>query len=695
MGKTKTNMKKGVDHPAWRRPSQLERRANANTLPPSRIKKPRRSTTSYNESDLSRRRAQYSEELATNLQWHNGPVLHNPTVYVIFYGPWITTAKTIVTDFLDHLSGSAYYGIQTTYFDLAGYLDDKLSFTKTTNVYHDASRSQGRTLTEATIPLVITNAIAHGGLDADPNGIYLLLADSASSYTGPDLDFCVESCGYHDSFLEPSTLNTYAFGIIVDPTICGEGCGLQAISPNGNPGVDALLSTVAHEIVEAASDPFSDPASWYSSETGDENADICSDFYGDTYDTASGAEANVRLGERDFLIQQNFVNAGTTVYADSCQTSLPYLTLSIDNSVSHAASSAISISWTVNSAVTFPLKLSSSANNYIWTFSSSTISPHLTTLSSTPYDHDGKTTFKLCDSHSYCSDSITISLLTLAVDGVGLVVAPGSSVSYSWSYAGSTNVATSPLTFKLYLNNNIVSTTTKSTSSGTSTLAMPLIAGAYSYKLCDSNSACATPVTVVVGTLSLTSTATTLAAGSNVKYSWSSSGVTFPLTFSIWDSATDTIFYALYVSDSLSTAASGTSVIKIPPFLWRGDYHIWLCDANWACVSNTLTIAMPLSEVNNKADLLLGEYVYSTSSTINDNWMAYAIWSDALVSIYVTDGVDCDIANLPENYWPACSHDEPVSSRSVLILLKDHLYVYTFYVKTMMAALCLTMLKVM
>ena len=638
-----------------------QRRAIANVnslqLPPIRIKQPQRITGI--ESELKRR-----TQASLAMQYHNGPVMHNPTIYVIFYGPWSSTAKTIVYDFLENLSGSAYYGIQTTYYDPSGPLDDKLSFTKETNVYHDISRSQGKVLTNDKIQLVVTNAIlsSSSSIVADQTGIYLVLADSESTYTDTDNDFCTDSCGYHGAFADPSTGNTYAFGIIVDPSICGTGCSLRDISPNGNPGVDAMLDTVAHEIVEAASDPYSSPASWYNSESGYENADTCV-VYGNTYTTSSGAEANVRLGARDFLIQQNWVNGGTSPSADTCQMALPYLTLAIDNTIPYAASSAISISWTANSAVTFPLTLSSSANNAEWTIPTGSISPHLITLSSTPYDNgvDGVTTLKLCDSLSYCSTNETIiASLTLSVIGNDYVVASGSSVSYSWSYAGSTDVATSPLIFTWYLNGNYYSTITATTSSGIATHTMPSIAGVYSYKLCDSNGACATPVIVVVGTLSLTATATTLAAGSNLKFSWSSSGISFPLTLSIWDSF-DTIFYAQY--DVPSTAASGTLMIKLPSFLWLGDYHMWLCDANMACASfSMLTIALPLAGVQNKADLLVGETVYTSFSSADDYYMAYAIWSDAPISIYMTDGTDCDAtASSPLNFYTKCSHDLPIS----------------------------------
>src|SRR5262249_6185761 len=60
-------------------------------------------------------------------------------------------------------------------------------------------------------------------------------------------------------------------------------------------------SVIAHEVEETVTDP--ELNAW----TG-ENADMCAWTFGTEY-TSNGARANVRLGNRDFLIQRNWVNA--------------------------------------------------------------------------------------------------------------------------------------------------------------------------------------------------------------------------------------------------------------------------------------------------------------------------------------------------------------------------------------------------
>lgn len=66
-----------------------------------------------------------------------------------------------------------------------------------------------------------------------------------------------------------------------------------------------MASVLAHELSEAATDPT---FSGYFDGHGFENADKCAWDYGRTYVTGNGAVANMRLGGRDYKIQQNWVN---------------------------------------------------------------------------------------------------------------------------------------------------------------------------------------------------------------------------------------------------------------------------------------------------------------------------------------------------------------------------------------------------
>ena len=87
-----------------------------------------------------------------------------------------------------------------------------------------------------------------------------------------------------------------------------------SVSPNGNVGADAMASIMAHELEETATDP--DLNAWWDSR-GYENADKCAWTFGSIYRVSNGAAANMRLGSRDFLIQQNWVNANRGYCAKS------------------------------------------------------------------------------------------------------------------------------------------------------------------------------------------------------------------------------------------------------------------------------------------------------------------------------------------------------------------------------------------
>ena len=79
-------------------------------------------------------------------------------------------------------------------------------------------------------------------------------------------------------------------------------------TPNGDAGVDAMISVIAHELVEAISDPVSDidqDRAWQD-QWGYENGDKCAWQYGKVHKDEHNAKYNVDFGDRKFLIQLNW-----------------------------------------------------------------------------------------------------------------------------------------------------------------------------------------------------------------------------------------------------------------------------------------------------------------------------------------------------------------------------------------------------
>ena len=82
----------------------------------------------------------------------------------------------------------------------------------------------------------------------------------------------------------------------------------SAANGNGDPGADYEVNTLAHEIEETTTDMMGN--AWFDNR-GYENADKCAWTWGTTYTTAAGGTANMNIGGKDFLVQQNWMNAGS------------------------------------------------------------------------------------------------------------------------------------------------------------------------------------------------------------------------------------------------------------------------------------------------------------------------------------------------------------------------------------------------
>lgn len=250
-----------------------------------------------------------------------GKVISEPNVYVIWYGNWdanscsapqgTSSTASIIDDFLASLGESDWNKINTTYYQK---LDGNKTFVQPTAEIEGCTAdagSQGLSLdadTGAQVSDVVENALSTKALKTDANGVYLVLTASNVSVA----DFMKSLCAYHGVYDNAQATIKYAF--IGDASANLSQCAPQVTnSPNGNPAADAMVSVIAHEFVEAVSDP--DGTSWYD-EAGFENADKCAWTYGKASKTANGSFANMTLGERQYLVQQN-VAANTNTCASS------------------------------------------------------------------------------------------------------------------------------------------------------------------------------------------------------------------------------------------------------------------------------------------------------------------------------------------------------------------------------------------
>jgi len=239
------------------------------------------------------------------ISFHGGPVMGTnpdwtniPNIYLIWYGNWAgNTALQIIPDFVSSLGQSPYYNINTSYTDRLG--NPVINFANYVAGAFD-NYSQGTSLTTTRIAAVVRDAIARGDLPLDYDGVYFVLTSADVTDSG----FCVSYCGWHSWFTYQSTAIKFSF--VGNAERCLNGCARNRItSPNDNLAADAMANLIAHEFEEMVTDP--QISAWYDNDR-QENADKCAWTFGTTFTEPNGSTANMTLGERDYLIQRNWVN---------------------------------------------------------------------------------------------------------------------------------------------------------------------------------------------------------------------------------------------------------------------------------------------------------------------------------------------------------------------------------------------------
>ncbi|CAF3926990.1 unnamed protein product, partial [Rotaria sp. Silwood1] len=245
-----------------------------------------------------------------------GDIIYNPgnpvltgtiKVYTFFYGTWTEEQKNIVLTFIVNIANTPWFNILRTYYQeidgVQTYVTGPLEATTTYNL----GTSYGTTLSKNSIPNTLTTLIQAGSIPNDPNGIYLWLNSAEIDETNVfDQSLIKDYCGYHYYFSIEGTNYIYAVtGDLARST--DNGCSKIDANPNGTPngdrGIDAMMSTVAHELAEAITDPYVN--SWRD-ENNYENADKCSHRYEPTVKLQHGIKYNVQAGDRRYLIQQNW-----------------------------------------------------------------------------------------------------------------------------------------------------------------------------------------------------------------------------------------------------------------------------------------------------------------------------------------------------------------------------------------------------
>ena len=239
------------------------------------------------------------------INYHGGPVLHTINVYYIWYGNWNAldpTGPPILTDFASNDGGSPYFAINSTYGDTTANVPNAVTFAGQTTVAGTST-----SLSDNDIATIVSTGLSQLGGTPDTNGVYMVLTAPGINETS---GFLTRYCGWHTNgaFTIGGTTYDIKYAFIGNASggSLGNCAGQTSSSPNGDPGADAMVSVIAHELDESVTDP--DLNAWYDG-GGNENADKCAWTFGSTYTVGNGSKANMRLGARDYLVQQNWLNA--------------------------------------------------------------------------------------------------------------------------------------------------------------------------------------------------------------------------------------------------------------------------------------------------------------------------------------------------------------------------------------------------
>jgi phosphate-induced protein 1 len=257
----------------------------------------------------------------TGIVYHGGPILQSTKVVAIYWsqsaiylgGPASGTGTgsqdgSLVGFFLRSLGGSPYFNINSTYFDGNGvHVNNSIAYTG----YWATGTNPGSSPSDAAIRAEIASGFTSNTLTYDPSTIYLVFTGTGVNLGG---GFGSQYCAYHGHFSWNGNDVKYAAQPYNADFV--SGCTALSGSPNNDFAADAEVNTLAHETEEAATDP--DLNAWYD-RRGQENADKCAWTFGSTYKTGNGSVANMSVGGKDFLIQRNWVNAGS----GGCLTSYP------------------------------------------------------------------------------------------------------------------------------------------------------------------------------------------------------------------------------------------------------------------------------------------------------------------------------------------------------------------------------------
>jgi fibronectin type 3 domain-containing protein len=299
-------------------------------------------------------RAAAAAASVNGIVYHGGPIVPAEKAVAIYWsastiysgGPAAGTTGSAAGDgslvgyFLGNLGGSPHYNINTTYTDTVGgghTVANNLSYT---GFWADSANAPSGTqnVSDAAIQSEIVSGFTSGKTVYDPSTVYAVFSAGSVNLGGGAF---TQYCAYHGYF--PWNGHTVLYAVMPYNYASPSACSALSGSPNGDFGADAEVNTLAHELEEANTDPQLN--AWYDS-TGYENADKCAWNFGSTH-TSGGGQANITVGGKGFLVQQNWLNANGGLCAQTYSTTSATVPGAPTLNSATAGVNSVSLSWSV------------------------------------------------------------------------------------------------------------------------------------------------------------------------------------------------------------------------------------------------------------------------------------------------------------------------------------------------------------
>lgn len=264
----------------------------------------------------------------TGISYHGGTVLQNGTKVVAIY--WGSSTypvnyanmpsgngagsgdNTLIGAFLRNLSslkdaaaGKTYFNINATYYGQTNaYITPSVTYTAYWNTAGSGAPNPSASPTDADMIALVNWGINNGKIAYDANTVYAIFTGNGVNLGG---GFGSQYCAYHTHGTATSNNQTFFYAAMPYNQQYPSGCTSGYASPNSDVAANSEVNTLAHEIEETTTDDMGN--AWYDSR-GYENADKCAWTWGTTA-TANGGTYNLSGGGFYFLVQQNWVNAGS------------------------------------------------------------------------------------------------------------------------------------------------------------------------------------------------------------------------------------------------------------------------------------------------------------------------------------------------------------------------------------------------